>query len=51
MKDKLITEENQHKDAKSTLPAKPDEICGILIESKLKIFDPDSGEIYIEGRG
>ena len=29
---------------------KPDENSGILVESKIKIFDPETKEVYIEGR-
>jgi hypothetical protein len=29
---------------------KPDELSGIHIESKIKIYDPESGKILVEGR-
>lgn len=29
---------------------KPDESSGILVESKIKIFDPETEEVYLEGR-
>ena len=29
---------------------KPDENSGILIETKVKIFDPETEEVYLEGR-
>lgn len=28
----------------------PDENSGILVESKIKIFDPETEEVYLEGR-
>ena len=28
----------------------PDEQSGILVESKIKIFDPETEEVYLEGR-
>lgn len=28
----------------------PDEKSGILVESKIKIFDPETEEVYLEGR-
>jgi hypothetical protein len=30
---------------------KPNEVTGLNIEARLKIFDPASGEIILEGRG
>jgi hypothetical protein len=29
---------------------KPDESSGVLVESKIKIFDPETEEVYIQGR-
>lgn len=29
---------------------KPDEKSGVLVESKIKIFDPETEEVYLEGR-
>ena len=29
---------------------KPDENSGILVESRIKIFDPETEEVYLEGR-
>ena len=29
---------------------KPDELSGLLLEAKIKIFDKDTGEVIIEGR-
>jgi len=32
-------------------PAKtPDESSGVFVESKIKIFDPETEEVYLEGR-
>lgn len=28
----------------------PDENSGVLVETKIKIFDPETKEVYIEGR-
>jgi len=28
----------------------PDESSGVLVESKIKIFDPETTEVYLEGR-
>ena len=33
------------------LQRKPDEISGLNIEAKIKIFDPETNEIFLEGRG
>lgn len=35
---------------KSQLEKKPDERGGILIQSHLKIFDPETKEVYMDGR-
>ena len=37
--------ETEQKEAK-----KPDESSGVLVESRIKIFDPETEEVYIEGR-
>ena len=29
---------------------KPDESSGVLVESRIKIFDPETEEVYLEGR-
>lgn len=29
---------------------KPDENTGVLIQDKIKIFDPKSGKVYVNGR-
>ena len=29
---------------------KPDDLSGLNIEAKIKIFDPESGKIFLEGR-
>jgi|TARA_R110000803_G_scaffold196811_2_gene260244 hypothetical protein len=39
------TNTNQIKEIKS-----PDENSGVLVESKIKIFDPETSEVYLEGR-
>lgn len=31
-------------------PKNPDDISGIHIESMIKIFDPDTEEVMVEGR-
>tara|TARA_B110000977_G_scaffold39163_1_gene52556 strand:- start:53 stop:187 length:135 start_codon:yes stop_codon:yes gene_type:complete len=28
----------------------PDENSGVFVESKIKIFDPETKEVYLEGR-
>ena len=28
----------------------PDENSGVFVESKIKIFDPETNEVYLEGR-
>jgi hypothetical protein len=30
--------------------ATPDENSGVLLEAKIKIFDPETAEVYVEGR-
>lgn len=34
----------------ATEARKPDENSGVLVETKIKIFDPETTEVYIEGR-
>ena len=49
-----LTEENQHKDKidiNQSLNKKPDEISGLNVEDKFKIYDPVSGKILVQGRG
>jgi hypothetical protein len=29
---------------------KPDEVSGLNIEARIKIFDPETGKIYLQGR-
>lgn len=29
---------------------KPDETSGLMLDSKLRIFDPETGEVYFEER-
>lgn len=31
-------------------PKKPDENSGVLVEARIKIFDPETEEVYLEGR-
>lgn len=42
--DKLSAETDQSSDKK------PDENSGIYVQSHIKIFDPESNEIFVEGR-
>jgi hypothetical protein len=35
---------------KQTESKTPDENSGVLVESKIKIFDPETEEVYLEGR-
>ena len=44
-----LTEEKQFEDVKA-VHKKPDELSGLNIEARMKIFDPESGEVIIEGR-
>lgn len=42
---------NEELEPKITQPIRnPDDITGILLEARIKIFDPDSGETLVEGR-
>lgn len=44
---------SENKEKNATLEAtdkKPDDMSGILVEAKVKIFDPESGEVIVEGR-
>ena len=34
----------------SEQPKQPDEKSGVLVEARIKIFDPESDEVYLEGR-
>lgn len=36
--------------SKETVPVDPDENSGIVFQGFLKIFDPETGEIYTQGR-
>lgn len=42
--------DNNTKETEKTESKKPDENTGILVESKIKIFDPETEEVYLEGR-
>lgn len=43
--------EEKTQDSTATQSAKkPDERSGILIQSHIKIFDPENQEIYVNGR-
>jgi hypothetical protein len=43
--------ENGKQFLSETLPKKaPDDVSGISIDAKFKIFDPQSGETLVEGR-
>lgn len=47
-----ITEEKQHVDktAINVPNKKPDELTGLNIEAKFKIFDPETGKVIAQGR-
>lgn len=43
--------ENKIEITEKKVPAKkPDDISGIHVEARIKIFDPESGEVKVEGR-
>lgn len=33
-----------------SIQSKPDEDSGVLVEARIKIFDPETEEVYLEGR-
>lgn len=41
---------NDRPDEQHRVEKRPDESSGLLIEAKLKIFNPESGEVIVEGR-
>jgi hypothetical protein len=45
-----LTEEQKYADRKPILQKKPDESPGLNIEAKFKIYDPESGDVIVEGR-
>lgn len=47
--DKELLKENQTEDQNETR-VEPDEHPGIAVQGFLKIFDPDSGEVFAQGR-
>lgn len=53
MNNKEIVIPEQQKIAE-TAPApknrKPDELSGLNVEARIKIFDPETGKIYLQGR-
>lgn len=50
MINKETEDKNQESEEKPVIPVEPDENSGILFQGFLKIFDPESGEIYTQGR-
>lgn len=44
-------EENKQEQQISPQPEKkPDEKSGIFVEGRIKIFDPETNEVYVNGR-
>lgn len=46
-----FTEETQTETKPVDKKERPQEVSGIQIDTSLKIFDPKSGEVFLEGRG
>ena len=44
------SKEKQSDQQANPTPKKPDEVSGLLIEARFRIFDPESGETKVEGR-
>jgi hypothetical protein len=44
-----IEDKDQDQEQES-IQAKPDEDSGVLVEARIKIFDPETEEVYLEGR-
>lgn len=42
---------DKDKDIKDEKKKKPDENSGVYIEDHIKIFDPETDEIFVDGRG
>ena len=49
-KPNILTEEKQYVDSKPIVQKRPDEASGLNIEARIKISDPETGEVIIEGR-
>jgi hypothetical protein len=49
-KPNILTEEKQYVDSKPIVQKRPDEAPGLNIEAKFKIFDPETGNVIVEGR-
>lgn len=47
-----LTEEKQYRDANPVeqRSKKPDDLSGLNIEAKIKIWEPETGNVIIEGR-
>ena len=47
-----LTEEKQYQDANQVeqRSKKPDDLSGLNIEAKIKIWEPETGNVIIEGR-
>jgi hypothetical protein len=45
------TENDKQEIVKPTVQKMVDESPGLNIEARFKIFDPDTGEVMLEGRG
>jgi hypothetical protein len=47
---KPLTEERQYVNHNPVVQKKPDESPGLNIEARFKIYDPESGDVIVEGR-
>ena len=36
--------------AKQSMPRKPDDIGGVYVQGHIRIFDPSTGEVFVEKR-
>jgi hypothetical protein len=45
-----LTEDQQFAESKPIIEKKPDERSGLNIEARFKIYDPESGNVIVEGR-
>lgn len=45
MENTQVVQETEHSES-----SRPDETSGLLVESKIKIFDPETGEVMLEER-
>lgn len=45
-----MSDKNEKPESEVRVEAKPDETSGLLVDSKIKIYDPETSEVILEQR-